>query len=129
MFSPVVGISKPDRRHQALFDAANAQYYASLDWALDIREGFFGECEIQGIPAQLVIRDTETQVIVTRAKAAMGEWRKLDLSQTHWAASLQFFLERGEQDVVLVAPKRHKKFKHLLDGLRLLRNAGVAEPD
>jgi hypothetical protein len=129
MFSPAVAISKPERAHQMLFDEANADYYGSLDWALDIREGLFGECEIQGVPARLVIRDPETQVIVTRAKAARGEWRKLDLSKTHWATSLEFLLERGDQDVVLVAPKRHKKFKQLLDGLKQLRQAGVAEPD
>jgi hypothetical protein len=129
MFSPTVAVSKPDRKHQVLFDEVNAGYYASLDWALDIREGLFGECEIQGVPAHLVIRDPETQVIVTRAKAARGEWRRLDLSKTHWATSLEFFLERGERDVVLVAPKRHKNFKQLVDGLMHLRNAGVAEPD
>jgi hypothetical protein len=129
MFSPAVAISKPDRKHQPLFDEANADYYASLDWALNIREGLFGECEIQGVPAHLVIRDPETQVIVTRAKAARGEWRRLDLSKTHWATSLDFLLERGEQDVVLVAPRRHRNFKQLLDGLRRLRDAGVAQPD
>jgi len=129
MFSPTVAISKPDRKHQVLFDEANADYYASLDWALDIHEGLFGECEIQGVPTHLVIRDPETQVLVTRAKAARGEWRRLDLSKTHWATSLNFFLERGEQDVVLVAPRRHKNFKQLLDGLRRLRDAGVAQPD
>jgi hypothetical protein len=32
-------------------------------------------------------------------------------------------------DVVLVAPKRSRQFKELLEGLKLLRKAGVAEPD
>jgi hypothetical protein len=97
--------------------------------AADISQGEFEECEIQSIPAKLVRRDPETQVIVTRAKAARGEWRKLDLSKTHWGVSLNFFLNRGDQDIVLVAPKRDKKFSVLLDGLRMLRDAGVAEPD
>ena len=129
MFSPAVAISKPDRKHQVLFDEANADFYASQDWALDIREGLFGECEIQGVPAHLVIRDPQTQVVVTRAKAARGDWRRLDLSKTHWATSLDFFLKSGEQDVVLVAPKRHRKYKQLLEGLMRLRDAGIAEPD
>jgi len=52
----------------------------------------------------------------------------LDLSKTHWAVSLDLFLKRGDQDVVLVAPKRNKNFLDLLAGLKTLRDAGVAEP-
>jgi hypothetical protein len=51
------------------------------------------------------------------------------LSKTHWPISLDFLLKRGDQDVVLVAPKRGKKFRDLLAGLKLLRDAGVAEPN
>ncbi len=32
-------------------------------------------------------------------------------------------------DIVLVAPKRHRKYRDLLDGIRLLREAGIADPD
>lgn len=54
---------------------------------------------------------------------------KLDLSKTHWATSIEFFLERSDPDVVLVAPERHPKYPELLDGLKMLRDAGVAELD
>jgi hypothetical protein len=101
----------------------------SVDWALDITEAEFEEGELQRVPAELVRRDAETQVVVTRASAMRGEWRRLDLSRTHWATSLEFFLERGDPDVVLVAPKRSRQFRQLLDGLKMLRDAGVAEPD
>jgi hypothetical protein len=77
----------------------------------------------------LIRRDPATQVVVTRDKAMQGTWRNVDLSGTHWATSLQFMLNRGDEDIVLVAPKRHRKFKVLLDGLKRLRDAGVAEPD
>jgi hypothetical protein len=129
MFSPTVGVTRADRSHQILFDEANGHYYASVDWALNIREALFGECDIRGVPAHLVLRDPETQVVVTRAEAARGAWRKLDLSKTPWPTALEFFLERGERDVVLVAPKRHKKFKQLMEGLKQLRDSGVAEPN
>src|SRR5262249_31081617 len=80
-------------------------------------------------PAALVLRDPATQFVVTREKALLGSWRDLDLSSTHWATSLEFFLSRGDRDVVLVAPKHDREFGKLLDGLRLLRHAGVAEPN
>ncbi len=69
------------------------------------------------------------QVVITQAKAAQGEWRKLDLSKTYWGVAIQEFLRDGDPDLVLVAPKRSKKFRDLLAGLKLLRDAGVAEPD
>jgi hypothetical protein len=100
-----------------------------VDWALDIANAEFEEAEIQAVPARLVRRDSATQVIVTREKAIQGLWRELDLSKTHWDTSIEFFLERGDPDVVLVAPKRNRKYRQLLDGLRALRDAGVAEPD
>ena len=80
------------------------------------------------MPGNLIRRDSASQVVVRREKAIEGTWRRLDLSKTHWATSLEFLLRRGDPDVVLVAPKRHRKYRDLLDGLRMLRDAGVAEP-
>lgn len=109
--------------------AANAAYYADVDWALDISEAEFQEFDLRGLPSRLVRRDPETQVVVTRAKALQGEWKKLDLSNTYWDTAIEFMLQRGDEDVVLVAPKRDRHFAELLHGLHLLRQAGVAEPD
>jgi len=114
---------------QRAFEEANAAFYASVDWALDISEAEFQELSFRGIPGRLVRRDRETQIVVSRQKAMGGEWRKLDLDKTYWQVALELMLERGDEDVVLVAPKRAKDFKHLLRGLQLLRDAGVAEPD
>lgn len=128
MLSPAVSAGLASVEQQRAFDEANATYYEHVDWALDISEGEFQECELQRIPAHLVRRDAESQVVVKREKAMRGEWRKLDLSTTHWDISLEDLLRRGDADVVLVAPKRSRKYGHLLDGLKLLRDAGVAEP-
>jgi hypothetical protein len=129
MISPALALGTAPPSEQRAFDEANAAFYLSVDWALDITEAEFEEGEIQRVPARLVRRDPETQVVVTRESAMRGEWRRLDLSRTHWATSLEFFLERGDPDVVLVAPKRDRRFRQLLDGLKMLRDAGVAEPD
>jgi hypothetical protein len=112
------------------FDEANAAYYSVADWALDLSQAeFSGECDIRGIPARLIRRDPATQIVVTRARAMEGRWRELELERTYWAGWIELFLRGRDPDVVLVAPKRSRRFKELLAGLELLRKAGVAEPD
>jgi hypothetical protein len=121
------GIIKP--HEQEAFDKANAEYYSKIDWALDISEGIFEECDIRGIPTQLIKRDPETQVVVNREKVASGMWRQLDLHKTFWKSYLEIFLARGDPSVVLVAPKLNRRFIYLLEGLNILRENGIAEPD
>jgi len=114
---------------QEAFDLANAAYYANVDWALDISEAKFRECDLRDIPSKLIRRDPETQVIIKREKALEESWRTLDLSSTYWATSLEVFLRRGSDDIVLVAPKSDPQYKRLLAGLMMLREAGVAEAE
>ena len=123
------GMATPDE--QRAFDEANAAYYASVDWALDISEAEFEEGDIRGIPSRLIRRDSESQAVVTREKALKGQWQTLDLSKTWYAHSMNLLLTNlsNHPDIVLVAPKRHRKYRDLLEGIRLLREAGVAEPD
>jgi len=123
----VDGLAPPS--HQRRFDDANETFYASVDWALDIREAEFEECDLRGVPGHLIRRDPSTQVLITRSAAMTGRWRSLDLSDTYWPTALDFFLESQAKNIVLVAPKRHRKFKRYLDGLLKLRDCGVAEPD
>ncbi len=129
MISPLVatGMAKPEE--QAAFDEANAAYYQTVDWALDISEARFVECDIRNVPARLIRRDPHSQAVVTREKALLGEWKKLDLSDTYWDTTIEYLLEKGDEDIVLVAPKRHPRYWVLLDGIKKLRDAGVAEPD
>jgi hypothetical protein len=129
MISPAVGAGLASADVQRAFDAANEAYYAEVDWALDISEAEFQECDLRRVPADLVRRDSETQVVIRREKAMRGEWRKIDFGSAAWGTAIEFFLERGDPDLVLVASKRHKKFRNLLDGLKKLRDAGVAERD
>lgn len=130
MISPMVAPGRATAEQQRAFDAANEEFYSSVDWALDISEAEFVDCDLRGgIPAKLIRRDPETQVVVTRARVLNGEWRKLDLSETYFEVSLENLLRDGHQEKVLVAPKRNKNFKALLHGIQLLREAGVAEPE
>ncbi|HJQ38910.1 MAG TPA: hypothetical protein VKB93_17375 [Thermoanaerobaculia bacterium] len=130
MASPFIAPSLATAEQQRAFDAANAEYYSNVDWALDISDAQFeGECDLRRVPAHLVRRDPETQVVITREKAMRGEWRKLDLSKTYWAGAIEGFLQEGDPDIVFVAGKRDRNFRDLLDGLKKLRDAGVAEPD
>jgi hypothetical protein len=117
---------------QEPFDRARDRFYAHVDWALDIAEAEFADFEAEGIPARLVRRDPRTQAIVTRAKALQPGWRKrLSRSNTHWPFVIDMFLEDERDDIVLVASKGKPKteFQRLVDGLRELRDLGVAEPD
>lgn len=129
MISGKIGTSEHALKGQAAFDKANAAFYAAVDWALDISSAEFEEADLRGVPARLVRRDLETQVVISRERALGGTWRQLDLSETHWATALELFLERGRPDVVFVAPKRAPNFRKLVHGLRSLRDAGVTEPE
>jgi hypothetical protein len=115
---------------ERVFLPANAEFYRHVDWALDIAEGEFEELDIRGVPARLIRRDPQTQVVVRRERvlSTQAVWSKLDLAGTPWPMSLTNMLAWGLEDKVLVAPKRKKTFPVWLAGLRLLQDAGVAEP-
>lgn len=108
---------------------ANRAFYQTVDWALDISEAEFAHFEAAGIPARLIRRDPETQVVVTRAAAQRGDWRQLDLTGTWWAIALEQLAKGEYPDEVFVAPKRDRKVRQLVAGLRRLQDAGIAEPD
>jgi hypothetical protein len=112
-----------------LFAKANDEYFSTIDWALDISCAEVKEMDIRGIPAHLVKRDPETQVVVTAERALKNNFKRLDYGKTYWGVGIQFMLNQGYKDVVLVAPKRSREFKVLLEGLQMLRREGIAEPD
>jgi hypothetical protein len=111
------------------FREANAEYYRNVDWALDISGGEFQELCVRGVPAQLIRRDPETQVVVTRESALLGSWKQLEFEENLWPGSIDLFLKREDDSLILVAPKRHPKFRAYLADLQLLRAARVTEPD
>ena len=90
------------------FVRANQRYYDDVDWALDISAAEFTGIEMSlcDIPARLIRRDPQTQVVVTRESAARGDWRRSEGS-SQWVA-IERFLQAGFGDTVLVAPTRSK---------------------
>jgi hypothetical protein len=129
LFNSRAGGTSFTNQQQAAFDAANAEFYKGVEWALDIRDANFFACDLRSIPARLILRDPETQVVVTKKRLVQSDWEQLDLASTYWPFSLKRLLQSSREDAVLVAPKQDREFRELLKGLQLLRRAGIAEPD
>lgn len=112
------------------FRAANAEYYSDVNWALDISQGEFKDLEIRDIPARLIRRDPETQVVVTKKRLlACEDWQELAFDAAPWSLSFRRLLNSYCDDMTLIAPKRDRKFPLYMADLQLLRDAGIAEPD
>lgn len=117
---------------QSPFDSFRDKYYSEGVWALDIREAKFKEFEISAVPSSLVLRDPESQVVVTRERALDGSWRdKVSPSNQLYPFMIDMFLSDGEPDRVFIAPLNAPKRKRdtLLRQLDELRNSGVTVPD
>ncbi|MHB0971527.1 MAG: hypothetical protein ACYC7A_20785 [Thermoanaerobaculia bacterium] len=114
------------------FANARTAHYAEVDWALDISDAAFDACDISGIPAAVIRRNRDTQVVVTREKALDTRWRaRVPDWNSYWVDIVDLFLSEGDNDVVLVAPARGSRTRRqqLVDGLSNLRDLGVAEPE
>ncbi len=117
---------------QGPFDNYRNNFYNSIDWALDISEARFKGFDMRGIPARLVRRDPETQVVITRERALKSGWQVgLSPSNTLWPFMIDLFISDGDADMVLVAPlgAPKKKRDELIKDLKELRELGVAEPN
>jgi hypothetical protein len=128
----VVDANDHSAKTQVPFDRFRERYYADDVWALDIREAKFKEFEIRGIPSSLVLRNPESQVVVTRERALDDSWReKVSPSNELWPFMVDMFLSDGEADRVFVVPMNAPKKKRdlLMKQLDELREAGVTVPD
>jgi hypothetical protein len=125
MTSPLIATAMGTSAEQNAFNISNTLYYENVDWAFDICEAEFEEADLRGVAAHLVVRDPDTQFILTRERALEGKWKDINLNGTHWKTSIELFLDRGAQDQVFVAPKRNPRYRPLLAGLWALRDAGV----
>lgn len=120
---------------QQPFDEFRKKFYGGVDWALDISDARFKEFDLEGIPAHLVRRDPESQIVITRERAlqiATPGWEtKLSVSDTHWPFTVNLFLSDGDPEMILVAPLGAAKPERdsLLRTLREFRSIGLADPD
>jgi hypothetical protein len=125
------GITWSDKlaQEEAAFEASALEFYKSVDWALDISEARFRELDWRlNLPARLVRRDPATQIVITRDQAIKGTWRKIPLHPTLGIA-LDMFVGSENQDTILAAARAASYYKDQLDGIRRLRDAGIAEPE
>jgi hypothetical protein len=129
MLSPFMFPARFTTEQQSAFDEANSRFYKKVKWAIDIREAEFIEFELSGVPAKLVRRDPESQVVVHAAKFVKCNLTRLPLNSLIWQVIQQRMLQLNEPDKVLVAPKRAKDYERLVADLRLLQKKRIAEPD
>jgi hypothetical protein len=119
---------------QVAYDEDRIAFYKTIDWAIDISQAKCRDFEIEGIPAQLVRRDNETQAVVTHELLARVDgWEKiLKDTNNYWYPRVSLFGGRTkERDCVLVAPIGSSKPKRdkALKGLKELRELGLVLED
>jgi hypothetical protein len=117
---------------QGPFTRSRETFYRSIDWALDISEARFKGFDATGIPARLYRRDPESQAVVTRERVMAEDGQRLARADGNpWLPWVRGALSDGSSDGVLVTPlgAPKKKRDEFLQGLRQLRDLGIAEPD
>lgn len=127
MLSPVFTPVCERSEWPAWFSARKA-YFADVDWAIDVAEVQAEELSLAGVPASLIRRDPETQVVVRAQNLDASRLGGVDLSGTYWPQALELIAFYGLPDLVLVAPRRNRRFAALVKGLRNLQEAGIADP-
>ncbi|MFE3410911.1 hypothetical protein ACFXMT_22075 [Streptomyces mirabilis] len=117
-----------------LYQRANGDHWVELiseqDWALDIT-GLTGGLDFRGaVPACLVRRDPETQVVMTAEQAAGGDWRGVPgLLGSLLGAQIEFLRTSGQRDTILIADKSAPDRAQQIAMLRELQRIGAAQPD
>lgn len=106
---------------------ANRRFYEGVDWALDISEANFTSVGFwSGIPARLIRRDPETQVVLTRSKLLDGRWRAV-IPDRMSEIVIEDFLLTGFDDTVYVASRRGRYFREEMVRIDRLRGAGLLD--
>lgn len=116
------------------FLTANARYYEGVDWALDLSMAEFSDLCLRGIPARLIRRNAERQIVVTQESAERSTaWEQLECNDsTVWIVmAIRGMLEEfPEQGLVLVAGTLSERRRRTdIEAFEFLRREGVAEPE
>ena len=117
----------PTEKQKKIWEKVHADYYKDVDWALDIREAKFTSFfDVRGVPADLVRRDPESQIVVRRGNV-LSIGNKLENIDSLWPMTIKWFLESGASDIVIVAGKGNPKFKQWKEEICYMKDIGVAE--
>ena len=109
---------------QAAFAAGLLDFYAGVDWALDITEAEFDDADLYYLPGDLVRHDPETQFVLRRSALANAD--TTDLPPFARIAVSRFDASPFDA-LIAVAPKRSKDFAERLAHYRELRDRKIAD--
>lgn len=119
---------------QPRYRRANGEHWVELisegDWALDISGITSGLDFRSAVPARLVRRDPETQVVVTAEQAAGADWRSVPgLEKSLLGVHIRLLQISDHRDTILIADKSAPDRARQVGMLRELQRIGAAQPD
>jgi hypothetical protein len=106
--------------------------YKNIEWALDISEAEFKECDLRpSIPAHLVKRNKETQILISYKNAIdIKSKNYIELKNYKAQSFFNYTIGSTKKDTIFVAPLRNpKKFKEYMEAFKILREEGIAKLD
>jgi hypothetical protein len=122
-------IPVPDDRERIVsFHRANVAFYEGVDWALDISEVDYVGVACW-VPARLIRRDPERQVVVRREKVDAMRATFVAMAERYPGLPLINMGLWDLDEMIVSVSKRAKNFKELMEGLQELRDTGLADPD
>ncbi|MFF7966090.1 hypothetical protein ACFZC3_12085 [Streptomyces sp. NPDC007903] len=113
----------PETAQSALVQGI-VDFYADVDWALDISDAEFADADFYYVPGTLVRRDPETQFLLRRD---LLDGVDLGDVSPYVEIAVSRFDTTPFDSIVAVAPRRAKYFKEALAGFQELRKRGLAE--
>jgi hypothetical protein len=119
---------EPTATERQVWIDGNRDYYAGVDWALDIsRAQFVSAPDLHYVPGHLVRRDEETQALASRSILQDAPWQSLPWGKSALRIAVEWFLDHGPYDsVVIAAARKSKYFREDLAALKMLRSEGLA---
>lgn len=113
-----------------LNDYANNEYN-KMEWAIDISKAEFKECDLRSsIPAHLIKRDPETQILLKYDKVNQIDWKNIIGINNSYVKNFCSRVIKEGRDMVIVSSIRDKKeFPKEMEAIKILRQEGIAEFD
>lgn len=116
-------------RQRAIHES-NVEFYKSVDWALDISEAQFnGPAIFREIPAQLMVRNPLSQVLVLREDAEKVDLDAIGFGASGWDNAIRNMVRSSSDSIVLAAPTRGDKVHAYQRLLSRMRESGLAAAD
>jgi hypothetical protein len=107
------------------FALSNWEFYKTVDWALDISAAGFPSCRLSSVPGELVRRDADTQILVSKSRLLAIGWERLPLPAIT-RIGVEACLHSQYEHYVICAGKRSSRFAEEQRGLDILRREGAA---